>query len=103
MREQARFLEYVTDGAGMRRQKKSTCLVLPTFTVDRKPAGRRARQTGDAAQQAGLTAARWTEQRRDSLARCAKRCIQRKVAERQTQICLDAVHARGSSRRLMTY
>jgi len=87
--EQAGFLEYITQGARVRRDEQPARTVLPAFAVDFQVRLAGALQAGDAAQAGGLARARMAEQRRHAAARQGEVDVQFEAGPGQAEAGVD--------------
>ena len=99
VREQARFLEDITERPLVGRQKRSVP-ALPRLAVDLADAVAHAQEPGDAAQHRRLAAARRTEERGHALRRRGEAGVEGELADRPPEFRADLASAliRGPAR-----
>ncbi len=101
VRKEARFLEHVAERPAVGRQKGSVP-VLPDVAVDVADAVAQAEETGDAAQDRRLAAARGAEQRRHPLGGGREGGVERELADHALERRADRIvsaHARARAKR----
>ena len=97
---QGRILGHIADAAEMRRDEQLRGAVLPDVPVESNHTGVSAMESGDAAEDRGLTATGRAEQA-DYRARSLKLGVESERTELRAEADVDPAHRRGVSKRLL--